>query len=194
MACAPEIVVAPFEIWWNVLGTAMPDVDDDPAAEGVPWNLVGSLGARRYTEEGVRISWDVETSDVNSVGSIDPECVLPTARNIAVAVTMFDLSLDQLRLAFNLNTVSDVAGPPVTRELSMSIGDLTSFALLVRGEGKSPEPGTTGLGLNMQFEFPNVIEVGAKELAFTKDTPAGVGFEFRVLASTDNKIIAEPAP
>lgn len=194
MACAPEIVVAPFDVYWNTQGTAMPAIDADPLAEATPWNLIGSLGSRRYSEDGVHITWDIETSDVNSVGSIDPECVLPTGRNIAVTVPMFDLSLDQLRLAFNLNAVVDNAGPPADRELSMTIGDLTTFALLVRGDGKSPEPGVEGLGLNMQFEFPNVIEVGSKDLAFVKDTAATVALEFRILASDDNKVRVAPAP
>jgi hypothetical protein len=186
MSCAIELVTAPFTLYWAPLETAFPDVDAAPTA---PWTQIGTLGARRYTEEGVSISWDIETEDFVSLGDIDPECVFLTGRNLMVSVTMADLSLDQLRLALNLNTVSDVAGPPPSRQISMTVGpELTAIALLVRGEDKSPE----FEGGNLQFQFANVIEVGSKEVTFVKGEPAGVQLEFRVLAGV-KLIVAEDA-
>jgi hypothetical protein len=71
----------------------------------------------------------------------------------------------------------------------MTVGpELTALALLVRGEGKSPE----FEGGNLQFQFANVIEVGSKEVTFVKGEPAGVQLEFRVLAGV-KLIVAEDA-
>lgn len=190
MSCARELVTAPFDLYWAPTGEAFPDVDTTPAGN---WALIGSLGARRYTEEGVSISSEIETEDFNSLAALDPECVFLTGRDLMVSVVMADISLEQLRIAFNLNTVTEAAGPPATRTLPMNIGpELESFALLVRGANKSPEPDAE-TGQNLQFEFENVIEVASKEITFTKGEPAGVQLEFRVLAGT-NVIVAEYTP
>ena len=175
MSCAIELVTAPFDLYWAPVGTAFPDVDAVPAA---PWTLIGSGGAVRYSEDGVTVSWDVTTEDVNVLGDIDPVCVNITGRNMMVKVKMLDHSLDQLRLAFNLNAVTVDPGPPETSSLDLDTGsELTSIALLVRGEGKSPE----FAGANVQWEFDPVIEVASKELTYVKGQPAGVALEFRVL-------------
>lgn len=177
MACSPELVTAPFELWWAPSGSAFPAVDTAPTS---PFTLIGTSGARNYTEDGVTVAWEVTTEDVNVLGDIDPVCVIVTARDMRVRVTMLDHSLDQLRVALNLNTVVTDPGPPSTSEISLDTGsDLTTFALLVRGEGKSPELA----GANVQWEFDPVIEVAAKELTYIKGQPAGVALEFRVLAA-----------
>jgi hypothetical protein len=186
MPCAKELVTGPVELYWAPLETAFPSITAAPSS---PWALIGTLGSRRYTEDGVAIAWDVETEDFVSLGDIDPECVFLTGRNLTVSVTLADLSLAQLRLGLNLNTVSSTAGPPSTNELSMLIGpELTSYSLLIRGDAKSPELE----GGNLQFEFGNVIEIGSKELTFEKGAPAGVMLEWRVLAGT-RRIVAEVA-
>jgi hypothetical protein len=186
MSCAIELVTAPFEIYWAPLGSTFPDVDATPAN---PWTLIGTLGSRRYTEEGVKIAWDYTTSDFVSLGDIDPECVFLTGRNMRVMVTMADMKLDQIRAALNFNAVTTDAGPPATLQLSMTVGpELTPVALLVRGDGKSPELE----GGNLQFEFEQAIEIGSKEVSFVKGAPAGVQLEFRILAGL-KLIVAEDA-
>jgi hypothetical protein len=186
MSCAKELVTGPVELYWAETGTTFPDIDATPSAS---WNLIGTLGSRRYTEDGVSVSWDVETEDFVSLGDIDPECVFLTGRNLMVTVTLADLSLDQIRVALNFNATTDTAGPPSTREISMVVGpELTSVALLIRGTGKSPD----FEGGNLQFEFANAIEVGSKEVTFEKGAPAGVSLEFRILAGT-KRIVAELA-
>ncbi len=182
--CAIELVTAPMEIYWSPFGTAFPAINVAPVA---PWTLLGTLGSRRYTDEGVSVSWEIETEDFVSLGDIDPECVFLTGRELTVTVSMADLKLAQLRAGLNFNAVATVVGPPDTKTLSMVVGpSLTAVALLVRGAGKSPE----FEGGNLQFEFANVIEVGSKEVTFVKGEPAMVALEFRVLAGT-KRIVAQ---
>lgn len=184
MACSIELVTAPFELYWAPTGTAFPDVDAAPTA---PWSLIGTGGSLRYSEDGVTVAWEVETEDVNVLGDIDPVCINITGRDMRVRVRMLDHSLEQLRIAFNLNPVVVDPGPPETSTLSLDTGsELTSMALLVRGEGKSPEL----LGANVQWEFDPVIEVASKELTYVKGQPAGVDLEFRVLAG-HRQLVAE---
>lgn len=174
MSCAIELVTGPLSVYIAATGEAFPAVAAAPAGN---WVLIGgSLGARRYSEDGISILQDVETSDVNSLGSIDPECVLMTGRNLRVTLMMKNLHLDQLRYAFQSNAVTANAADD---ELDLNVGpDLTVSSILIRGTSKSPQES----GFNMQFEFENCIELASKEINFNKEDAAEVALEFRVLA------------
>lgn len=190
MACSPELVTAPLELYWAPSGTAFPAVNADPTAAS--FTLIGTGGSLNYSEDGISLSWETTTEDVNVLGDIDPVCVVVTGRDMRVSVTMLDHSLDQLRLAFNNNATAQDPGPPSVTTLSLDTGsDLTQLALLVRGEGKSPE----FAGGNFQWEFDPVVEVAAKELTYVKGQPAGVALEFRVLAgpSSVRRLVAQDA-
>lgn len=189
MACSPELVTAPLELYWAPSGTAFPLVN---AAPTPTFTLIGTGGSLNYTEDGIGISSEVTTEDVNSLGDIDPRCIVVTGRDMRVSVTLMDHTLDQIRLAFNNNAVTQDPGPPSVSILSLDTGsDLTQIALLARGVGKSPE----FVGGNFQWEFDPVVEVAAKELAYVKGQPAAVNLEFRVLAGIGavRRLVAQDA-
>lgn len=189
MACSPELVTAPFELWWAPSGTAFPAVDADPSPT---FTLIGTGGPLNYSEDGVTVSWEVTTEDVLVLGDIDPACVLVTGRDMRVGVQMLDHSLDQLRIALNNNATTQDPGPPSVTVLDLDTGsDLTQLALLVRGVGKSPE----FAGANVQWEFDPVVEVASKELTYVKGQPAGVALEFRVLTRLNSvrRLVAQDA-
>lgn len=178
MSCAAELVTGPLNVYWAPTGEVFPDIDTAPAGN---WLAIGSHAtpSRRYGEDGISILQDVETSDVRSLGSIHPECVLVTAANLRVTLMLKDLSLAQLRAAFNFNTVSAVAGPPAHNSMSLDVGtNLTVVSILVRGDTKSPDE----LTFPLQFEFENCIEIATKDLNFNKEDAAGAALEFRILA------------
>lgn len=182
MACDISIVTGGGVLYWADDGTAFPDVDTTP---GASWNQIGKNTSQSYTEAGIHILFDETLSEINSLASIDPECLIRTARNMRVTVEMMDLSLDHLRVGFNFNAVSDETSP-TRRELSLDVGtSVAQKALLLRMAGKSPESS----GLNLQFEFEHVVEMGAKDISFVKDAAAAVALEFRVLAGA-MKVVA----
>lgn len=190
MACSPELVTAPLELYWAPTGTAFPAVDADPIAAS--FVLIGTGGSLNYSEDGIGITAEVTTEDINVLGDIDPTCLIVTNRDMRVSVTMLDHSLDQVRLAFNNNATSQDPGPPSITILDLDTGtELTEIALLARGVGKSPE----FEGGNFQWEFDPVVEVASKDLSYVKGAPVGVNLEFRVLAGTGSvrRLVAQDA-
>jgi hypothetical protein len=183
-----EIVFGPMELWWAPVGTAFPDVDDDPTGT---FTLIGTSGDVNYHEDGVTVDLSQTIEYFTPLGSTVSKCAFRTGQEIMVSVTMVDLSLAQLRVALNLNSVTNDAGPPQTSAIDLNYGiEVSEMALLVRGTGKSPELA----GANVQFELNRVVEQASHSLSFVKGEPAGVLLEFRALIDTSGdvgQIIAE---
>lgn len=189
MACSRELVTAPLELYWAPEGTPFPTVDADPTPA---FTLIGTGGSLNYSEDGIGITADVTTEDIMVLGDIDPRCLVVTGRDMRVSVTLLDHTLEQIRLAFNNNPVTQDPGPPSVSILDLDTGsDLTQLAILARGVGKSPE----FEGGNFQWEFDPVVEVASKEITYVKGQPAGVNLEFRVLAGIDSvrRLVAQDA-
>lgn len=188
MSCL-VIVNGPMELWWAPVGTAFPDVDNDPAASS--FVLIGTSGDENYDEDGVTIELNQTMEYFRPLGSTFPKCAFRTEQEVLVSVTMVDLSLAQLRAAMNFNSVSLDAGPPQTRAIDLDYGvEVQDVALLIRGTGKSPELA----GANIQFELNRVVEQAAHSLEFVKGAPAGVELEFMALLDATGaigQIIAE---
>lgn len=179
MAGDISILNGPLELWFAPTGTAFPGVDDDPS---LSFTLIGSSGDKSYTEDGVVVSIDSTTEEFTPLGGVFPRRAFITNRSLAVTVTLADLSLDQVRLAFNQNVVTTNVND---REISLDGGvELNCFALLIRGTGKSPEVE----GDNMQFELFQVREAGSQEITFVKGEPAGVALEFLALDDPTNGV------
>ncbi len=177
-----EILNGPLELYWAPVGEAFPDVDVAPAGN---WALIGTSGSTNYTEDGVSLAYDKSFEVFRGLGNSYPLKAFLTETDGFVRVTMADMTLDQLRMAFNLNAVTAVVGPPAIEHFSLDVGsDLTEMALLVRGTGKSPEFD----GSNMQFELNRVVETGSHEITFVKGDAANVELEFRMLLDASDAV------
>lgn len=190
MACL-EIVNGPMELWWAPVGTAFPDVDTDPSGT---FTLIGTSGDENYHEDGVELEFDQTYEFFRPLGSTHRKCAFRTEQNVIARVTLVDLSMDQLRVGFNLATVTDdTSGALGTKAIDLDYGiEVEEMALLVRGTGKSPELD----GTNLQFELNRVVEMASHTLSFVKGEPAGVELEFLALVDTNGnvgQIIAEQA-
>jgi len=170
------------EIYWAPVLEPFPAVDVAPAGN---WALIGTSGSTNYTEDGVSLAFDKSFEVFRGLGNTYPLKSFLTETDGFVRVSIADMTLAQLRMAFNLNTVTSDVGPPAIDSFSLDVGStLTEMALLVRGAGKSPEFD----GSNMQFELNRVVETGSHEIIFVKGDAASVELEFRILLDATDAV------
>lgn len=177
-----EIINGPLELYWAPVGEAFPAVNAAPAGA---WTLIGSSGSVNYHEDGVSLAFDKSFEVFRGLGNTYPLKTFITETDAFARVRMVDLTLAQFRLAFNNNAVTVDAGPPAIEHMDLDVGsDLVEMALLVRGEGKSPQFATG----NVQFELNRVVNTGSHEMTFSKGEPAGVDLEFRIMLDANDAV------
>jgi len=185
-----EIINGPLALWWAPVGEAFPDIDAAPAGN---WVVIGTSGADNYTEDGVALAFDKSFEVFRGLGNTYPLKSFITETDAFVRVAVADMSLAQVRLAFNQNAITVDAGPPSIEHISLDVGtELNEMALLVRGTSKSPQLA----GGNLQFELNRVVETGSHEMTFVKGDAAAVDMEFRILlddAGAVGRIVVEEA-
>lgn len=176
-----EIINGPLTLYWAPVGEAFPAIGAAPAGN---WLQVGTSGPHNYSEDGVVIATDKSIEYFRALASGHPRKSFLTEADITVTVNLADMTLAELRLALNQNVVTVGAGED---EISLDVGlDPTEIAILVRGEGKSPQ----FAGGNLQYELPRVIEEGSQEYSYVKGEPAMAELVFHVIYDEGN---ANPA-
>lgn len=184
-----EVIAAPYSIYWAPVATAFPAVSSSPTS---PWKLLGTSGNLNYDDGvGVVISSKQAFSDFRALGDAGTRKKFRTSEALMVKVRIADLTVEQVRLAFNSNTMTTVtasSGVPGTKKIGLSRGfTVATMALLIKGDvspyGDSP--------LAMQWEIPIACQIGEPELALKKDAAIGLDLEWEVLvdatASTDDE-------
>lgn len=176
-----EIIAAPFTVFRSPVGTAFPDLNDTPPA---PWSKVGTSGDRNYSEDGVTVVHEQTVEMFRALGSTGPVKASRTEESLIVRFTLWDMLLEQYRLALNENTVTTTAAGSGTAgikdvDLYMNL-DVSMLALLVRGE-VSPE----GNNFKSQYQIPFVFQSGSPEPVFQKGAPMGLELEFMAVEDPD---------
>ncbi len=165
-----EIIAFPFTVYFAPTGTTFP-VIDDAAVTG--FTKIGTSGDRNYSEDGVTVAHEQTIEQFRALGGTGPRKVSRTEENLIVRFTLWDLLLEQYKLALNSNTVTTTAaasGVAGFRELDTYRNiDVALMALLVRGD-VSPE----GAGWNTQYEVPQCYQSASPETVFVKGAPAGL--------------------
>lgn len=177
-----EVVAAPFTVYWAVTGTAFPAIDAAPAAA---WNKIGTSGPRNYSNDGVTVVHEQTIEQIRSLGGTGPIKALRTEEGLVVRFTLWDLTLEQYRLALDSNAVSTTAagtGSAGFKKVDLYRGGPTveTMALLVRGD-VSPY----GDAWKSQYEIPVCFQMGSAEPVFVKNGPAGLALEFAALEDPD---------
>ena len=180
-----NIINGPLALYWAAVATAFPDIDDDPPTG---FTLIGTSGAKNYTEDGVSVSANQSIEAFRGLGSTSPLKAFRTEEDVVVTVQIADLTLIEVRHALNQNAVNVTAassGVAGVDDISLDRGAVVNtIALLVRGIGKSPQFD----GGNLQFELDKVYEGGSQELVFVKGEPAGVLLEFHALEDDSGNV------
>lgn len=175
-----EIITAPFTVWRAPVGTAFPAID---AAPGAGWTKIGTSGFRNYSDEGVTISHQQTIELVRGL-STGPVKAFRTEESLAVRFTLWDMLLEQYQVALNDNAVTTTAagaGTAGIKEIQLYRGvTVATMALLVRGDGVSPE----GDGFNSQYQIPLCFQNGSPEPVYTKGV-AGLALDFMAIEDPD---------
>lgn len=181
-----EIIAAPFTVYWAATGTAFPAIDAEPSS----WIKIGTSGDRNYSNDGVTVAHTQTIELVRALGGTGPIKVLRTEELLAVRFTLWDLLLEQYKLALNSNAVTTTAAGAGTagfKEIELYRGvTVSTMALLVRGN-VSPE----GAGWKTQYQIPVAFQNGAPEPVFVKNAPAGLALDFVALEDPDAASEAE---
>lgn len=165
-----EIINGPLEVWWGPVGEPFTVIGSPPAGN---WMLLGTSGDKNYAEDGVIVSFNKSLEFWRSLGSPFPRKGFITEADIIITVTMADMTLAMMRLAFNQNAVT-TSSPTDSIELDIGL-DPSEIALQIRGEGKSPQL----IGGALQYELNRVVEEGSHDLAHVKSDPVMAELVFR---------------
>lgn len=180
-----EIVIHPFTVWWAPVGESFPAIDADP---GGNWTKIGTSGNRNYSDDGVTVAHSQTIQRHRAAGSTGGRKASRTEEDFLVRFTLWDLLLEQYKLALNQNSVATTAAGSGTagfKELPIYRGlDVATLALLVRGV--SPEGvAADDTPWNAQFQLPVCYQSGSPEPVFAKSGPAGLALEFSALEDED---------
>lgn len=168
-----EVMGAPHSLYIAAVGTARPDIDAE-VDENV-WAVVGKQGNRSYAEEGVRVNSPQAFNYFRGYASAAPRKAFRSEEDVMAQVTMADLTLESLALAFN-KVSGDVAVVTAKRTLGLSRGlGVATFALLVRGPSMYMDDALS------QWWIPAVNNVSSIELAMRRDNATTYPLEFRAI-------------
>lgn len=176
-----EIIAQPYIAWVAPVGTAFPNIEDEPTA---PWTMVGTSGDLNYDESGVMVKHSQKTDVWRPLGSTGARKAFRTEEELKISLKLCDVSLEQYQNALNGNTVSTVApgvGTAGYRKLGLSRGrNVAVFSLLIRGTA-SPY----GDEWNSQYEIPVCFQSGEPDPSHTKGKPAELALEYTALEDSD---------
>lgn len=165
-----EIMGAPHSLYIAPAGMARPAINAAPA---VDWVLVGVAGNRSYAEEGVRVNSPAAYNAFRSLGQAAPRKLFRSEEDVNFAVTLADVTLESLSLAFN-KLAANVTETGITRKLGLARGlGVQTLALLVRGPSPYMDNGFA------QWYLPFGANVSSIELAFRRDNATIYPLEFR---------------
>ncbi len=168
-----EVMGAPHAVYVAAVGTARPALT--VATPLSPWVVVGKKGNRSYSEEGVKVNSPASYNYFRGNASAAPLKAFRSEEDVMVAVTLADMTLESLALAFN-KTASDVDETGITRTLGLSRGlGVSTFALLVRGPSPYMDDGIA------QFWIPVACNTSTVELGLRRDNATTYPIEFRAL-------------
>lgn len=178
MSAPFEILASPYDVYVAPTGTAMPKVDAAPASA---WALLGTLGSRNQTEDGVTVTNSQTLGEFTSAGSTVVRKRWRQAEGVTIALTLADMSVGQY--AMSLDAAVTVQAPATATagdsHFEMYRGpQAASYALLCRGI--SPFNDT----FVAQYEVPAVHQMGNPAPKFSKQAPAELALEYHAFELT----------
>jgi hypothetical protein len=131
-----EVIAAPFVVYYAPVGEAFPLIDAVPAGN---WTKIGTSGELNYTDDGV--TWCRSSQEIEewyAGGDTGIRKVFRTKESQKVKFKLADMTLEQYRLALNMNAITTVAAGSGTagyKKIGLSRGnDVAQRAILVRGD------------------------------------------------------------
>lgn len=186
-----EIIVAPYEVWLAPTGEPFPAVEEAPTGN---WDLLGTLGNKRYSEDGVTVAMNQDVQFYRVAGLTQPVKASRTSEDMVVSLQLMDLSLEQFTKQIQDIAPTDVAagassGSAGYKSIELDRGtSVKDFAVLVRGN--SPYgPAATG-NWNAQFQLYRAVVSGNPSIQLTKGQAAMLAFEFTTIYDPTTGLVA----
>ncbi|WP_225205387.1 hypothetical protein [Novosphingobium huizhouense] len=171
-----EIVGQPLSLWLAPVGTTFPLIGAAPSGS---WALIGTSGTRNQDEGGVTTTHSQTIQKVRPGGTTGAVKAFRNEEDLSFKLTIWDLTLEQLKVALNANTLTTTAagvGTAGFKSIGLSRGvDVTEYALLARGS--SPY----GDGMTAQYQVPRCFMSNSPAIVHRKGVPAGVELMFDAL-------------
>jgi hypothetical protein len=171
-----EIVGQPLALWLAPVATAFPLVDAAPSGT---WVLIGTSGKRSQDESGVAVTHNQTINEVRPGGALGPVKAFRSSEDLKFKLTIWDVTLEQVKLALNANTLTTVAastGVAGYKKMGLSRGmNVTEYALLARGVSPYADL------MNAQYQVPRCYMSNSPTIVYKKGMPAGVELEFTAL-------------
>lgn len=187
MAQPFEVIAHPLTIWLAPVGTAFPDVSEDPDAS---WTKLGTSGDENYDEEGVTVTHDQTIEMWTPAGSTGARKAFRTEEGLVIEFTLVDISADQYAKVLNDATVTQVAagaGTAGVDEFGLTQGHtVATYALLARGLSPADDQFAS------QYQVPRCFQNASPEPQYNKGgEPAGLACEFAALEDLNAAADAE---
>jgi hypothetical protein len=172
-----EVISAPLRAWLAPVGTAFPDVDEDP---GVSWTLLGANGEKNITRDGVIVRQPQSISYFRSLGDTGPIKAFRTDEDLMFVLNLADFRIEAMSIVMNHNAITTVAAGATTagkKRIGLSRGPgVEARALLVRGLFSA-----SGAGMFCQWEVPKAVLDGNPEPQAQLGTPLIWALDFRAM-------------
>lgn len=191
-----EIIGAPFTVYVAPVGTAFPEIDDEPAAFDADWFLLGTSGDKNYDDDGVTIGGDQSIELFRGAGSTVPRKAFRTEEDLIVEFNLVDMSPEQWAMVTDdasITTTAAGVGIAGKKTFSMYKGlNVATFALLARG------PSSAHADMYAQFELDSAFQSGSPAPQFTKGVPASHALAYQALDASgegdDRRLVIGTAP
>jgi len=173
-----EVLVGSGTAWVAPVGTVFPDPGEGPIA---PWVKIGTDGDLNYDEDtGVEFTVTETINGWTPLGSNTPRKHFRTVEGVSVKLNVADMTLEQLKVALNGNTVTTVAaatGVAGYKKIGLEKGqNITTYALLIR----YTESPYMAAGV-MEYRHTLVQQKSEPKLTAKKGQPMSFDLEFMAL-------------
>jgi len=181
-----EIIMSPYEVWLAPVGESYPAINETPSGN---WVKLGTNGNKNYGEDGITVTHTQALNQKRVYGATGAVKVNRSSEDLQIALTLFDLTLEEYAKILNGVSVTDEAAGSGTagyRSITLRQGfDVKTYALLCRGA--SPY----GDDWNMQYQVPRVYQSENPAPVFSKTDGAGLNLVFMALEDADASTDAE---
>ncbi len=168
-----EIVVGALTLY---LAPAVEVEDDLGTTPTGNWSLFGTTGDENYSEAGIVITHSQTIRQSFAVGATGPLKANRQQEQLAIGLSLMDLSVAQYTKVLN-NTTKTTDTTPNIDYIGLRRGlDVTVLSLIAQGIGLSPSG-----AFDLQFYVPRVYQSADPALTFSKDAEAMLACVFTAL-------------
>jgi hypothetical protein len=171
-----EVMSSPFALYYAAVGTTFPLVNAVP--DSSDWELVGSNGDLNADREpGVVIGLPQSVNSWRSHGDLGTRKRFPTEMDLMIKMRLVDMTVEQMALVLNFNTITTpVAG---TKRIGLSRSFTIPTRALVLRFDMSPymESGQS------QFCIYMAQMISSPEIKNAQGVPMGYDLEFSALVN-----------